>query len=204
MSVDSGRRDAIARYAAHMKDSGDAIVYDDGMPVSSPIATCELQGYLVRGTAAHGVPECSNGPQRRRPSGGAVAKTVPRPARPRIQGGPQAVLLTVSLCLLRDKRQSQTRWPGAQSEVNAIASSSPRCTEVSALIPLADPRPALVVARRWASAAPAASLESAGAYLDRVEWVARRSPHVSNHVRYAARDYPVRSLSISRSIVSSL
>ena len=27
------------------KDSGDAIVYDDGRPVPSPIATCELQGY---------------------------------------------------------------------------------------------------------------------------------------------------------------
>ena len=27
------------------KDSGDAIVYDDGEPVPSPIATCELQGY---------------------------------------------------------------------------------------------------------------------------------------------------------------
>ena len=27
------------------KDSGDAIVYDDGAPVPSPIATCELQGY---------------------------------------------------------------------------------------------------------------------------------------------------------------
>ena len=27
------------------KDSGDAIVYDDGTPVPSPIATCELQGY---------------------------------------------------------------------------------------------------------------------------------------------------------------
>jgi glycogen debranching enzyme len=27
------------------KDSGDAIVYDDGSPVPSPIATCELQGY---------------------------------------------------------------------------------------------------------------------------------------------------------------
>jgi glycogen debranching enzyme len=27
------------------KDSGDAIIYDDGTPVPSPIATCELQGY---------------------------------------------------------------------------------------------------------------------------------------------------------------
>jgi glycogen debranching enzyme len=27
------------------KDSGDAITYDDGTPVPSPIATCELQGY---------------------------------------------------------------------------------------------------------------------------------------------------------------
>ena len=27
------------------KDSGDAIVYDDGRPVPSPIGTCELQGY---------------------------------------------------------------------------------------------------------------------------------------------------------------
>ena len=27
------------------KDSGDAIVYDDGKPVPSPIGTCELQGY---------------------------------------------------------------------------------------------------------------------------------------------------------------
>jgi glycogen debranching enzyme len=27
------------------KDSGDAIVYDDGTPVPSPIATCEIQGY---------------------------------------------------------------------------------------------------------------------------------------------------------------
>ena len=27
------------------KDSGDAITYDDGSPVSAPIATCELQGY---------------------------------------------------------------------------------------------------------------------------------------------------------------
>ena len=27
------------------KDSGDAVVYDDGRPVPSPIATCELQGY---------------------------------------------------------------------------------------------------------------------------------------------------------------
>ena len=109
-----------------------------------------------------------------------------------------------SLCvLLRHKRQSQTRWPGAQSQVNALASSSPRCTEVSARIPLADPRPALVVARRWASAAPAASLESAGPI-----WIGWSGWHVdlriSNHVRYASRDYPVRSLSISRSIVSSL
>ena len=40
------------------------------------------------------------------------------------------------------------------------------------MIPLADCRPALVVARRWASAAPAASLESAGAYLHLGwEWV---------------------------------
>jgi hypothetical protein len=104
--------------------------------------------------------------------------------------------------------QSSSSWSDsladAQSQVNAIASSSPRCTEVSALIRLADPRPALVVARRLASAAPAASLESAGAYWDRVESVARRSPHVSNHVRSAARDHPVRSLGISRSIVSSL
>jgi glycogen debranching enzyme len=28
-----------------MKDSGDAIIYDDGTPVPAPIATCELQGY---------------------------------------------------------------------------------------------------------------------------------------------------------------
>ena len=27
------------------KDSGDAIIYDDGAPVPAPIATCELQGY---------------------------------------------------------------------------------------------------------------------------------------------------------------
>jgi glycogen debranching enzyme len=27
------------------KDSGDAIIYDDGTPVPSPIATCEIQGY---------------------------------------------------------------------------------------------------------------------------------------------------------------
>jgi glycogen debranching enzyme len=27
------------------KDSGDAIIYDDGTPVPAPIATCELQGY---------------------------------------------------------------------------------------------------------------------------------------------------------------
>ncbi|MGH7504710.1 MAG: glycogen debranching N-terminal domain-containing protein, partial [Longimicrobiales bacterium] len=27
------------------KDSGDAIIYDDGSPVPSPIATCEIQGY---------------------------------------------------------------------------------------------------------------------------------------------------------------
>ncbi len=27
------------------KDSGDAVIYDDGRPVPSPIATCELQGY---------------------------------------------------------------------------------------------------------------------------------------------------------------
>jgi glycogen debranching enzyme len=27
------------------KDSGDAIIYDDGRPVPSPIATCEVQGY---------------------------------------------------------------------------------------------------------------------------------------------------------------
>jgi glycogen debranching enzyme len=27
------------------KDSGDAIIYDDGSPVPAPIATCELQGY---------------------------------------------------------------------------------------------------------------------------------------------------------------
>src|SRR6187200_1595115 len=72
--------------------------------------------------------------------------------------------------------------------------------EVSARIPLVDPRPALVVARRWESAAPGASLESEGAYLDRVEWVARRFAHVPNHVRCAAREYPVCSLSISRSI----
>ena len=72
--------------------------------------------------------------------------------------------------------------------------------EVSARIPLVDPRPALVVARRWESAAPGASLESEGAYLDRVEWVARRFAHVPNHVRCTAREYPVCSLSISRSI----
>jgi hypothetical protein len=70
---------------------------------------------------------------------------------------------------------------------------APRYTEVSARIPPADPRPALVVARRWESVAPAASLESAAAYLDRVEWVARRFAHVSNPVLCAARDYPVRS-----------
>ena len=33
------------------KDSGDAIIYDDGSPVPSPIATCELQGYWY--TAQH-------------------------------------------------------------------------------------------------------------------------------------------------------
>ena len=27
------------------KDSGDAVIYDDGSPVPSPVATCELQGY---------------------------------------------------------------------------------------------------------------------------------------------------------------
>ena len=27
------------------KDSGDAIVYEDGRPVPAPIATCEVQGY---------------------------------------------------------------------------------------------------------------------------------------------------------------
>lgn len=43
-------------------------------------------------------------------------------------------------------------------------------------------------------------MESEGAYLDRVEWVARRFAHVPNHVRCAAREYPVCSLSISRSI----
>jgi len=33
------------------KDSGDAIIYDDGTPVPPPIATCELQGYWY--TAQH-------------------------------------------------------------------------------------------------------------------------------------------------------
>jgi len=33
------------------KDSGDAIIYDDGSPVPAPIATCELQGYWY--TAQH-------------------------------------------------------------------------------------------------------------------------------------------------------
>jgi glycogen debranching enzyme len=47
-------RDGYLEYRTHSskgtknqgwKDSGDAIVYDDGAPVQPPIATCELQGY---------------------------------------------------------------------------------------------------------------------------------------------------------------
>jgi glycogen debranching enzyme len=37
------------------KDSGDAIVYDDGCPVPPPIATCELQGYWFTAQTLMGV-----------------------------------------------------------------------------------------------------------------------------------------------------
>jgi glycogen debranching enzyme len=37
------------------KDSGDAIVYDDGSPVAAPIATCELQGYWYAAQQLMGV-----------------------------------------------------------------------------------------------------------------------------------------------------
>jgi glycogen debranching enzyme len=37
------------------KDSGDAIVYDDGSPVPPPIATCELQGYWFAAQQLMGV-----------------------------------------------------------------------------------------------------------------------------------------------------
>lgn len=37
------------------KDSGDAIVYDDGSPVPAPIATCELQGYWFAAQQLMGV-----------------------------------------------------------------------------------------------------------------------------------------------------
>lgn len=37
------------------KDSGDAIVYDDGSPVQPPIATCELQGYWFAAQQLMGV-----------------------------------------------------------------------------------------------------------------------------------------------------
>jgi glycogen debranching enzyme len=37
------------------KDSGDAIVYDDGSPVPAPIATCELQGYWYAAQQLMGV-----------------------------------------------------------------------------------------------------------------------------------------------------
>jgi len=37
------------------KDSGDAIVYDDGRPVPPPIATCELQGYWFTAQTLMGV-----------------------------------------------------------------------------------------------------------------------------------------------------
>lgn len=37
------------------KDSGDAIVYDDGAPVAPPIATCELQGYWFAAQQLMGV-----------------------------------------------------------------------------------------------------------------------------------------------------
>ena len=37
------------------KDSGDAIIYDDGRPVPPPIATCELQGYWYAAQQLMGV-----------------------------------------------------------------------------------------------------------------------------------------------------
>ena len=37
------------------KDSGDAIVYDDGRPVPAPIATCEIQGYWYAAQQLMGV-----------------------------------------------------------------------------------------------------------------------------------------------------
>ena len=48
------------------KDSGDAIIYDDGTPVPAPIATCELQGYWYRRAAADGAAVAGHGRPRRR------------------------------------------------------------------------------------------------------------------------------------------
>ena len=43
------------------KDSGDAIVYDDGSPVPAPIATCELQGYWYAAQQLMGVLSAARG-----------------------------------------------------------------------------------------------------------------------------------------------
>jgi glycogen debranching enzyme len=43
------------------KDSGDAVIYEDGSPVPSPIATCELQGYWYAAQQLMGVLNWVNG-----------------------------------------------------------------------------------------------------------------------------------------------
>ena len=43
------------------KDSGDAIVYDDGTPVPPPIATCEIQGYWYAAQQLFGVLQSMRG-----------------------------------------------------------------------------------------------------------------------------------------------
>ena len=48
------------------KDSGDAIIYDDGSPVPPPIATCELQGYWYAAQQLMGVLCWMTGATRRR------------------------------------------------------------------------------------------------------------------------------------------
>ena len=48
------------------KDSGDAIVYDDGSPVPAPIATCELQGYWYAAQQLMGVLSLDRWDARRR------------------------------------------------------------------------------------------------------------------------------------------
>jgi hypothetical protein len=83
------------------------------------------------------------------------------------------------------------------------AYQSPQSMEVSAQIRQGDPEPAPVVARRWASGVPAASVEPVGPYWGRAEWVARRSPHVPFRAGHAAGDYQACSCGRSPSIVSS-